>query len=385
MFNLNVLMVNFEFPPIGGGTGVAHLSLLKEYTHYSNLRVGVLTSASKPGFFKEEFSDNITLYKVGLHKKHLYLWLRREVMEWFIKSYFHYRKLLRENDYDLVHAFSAVPSAFLCYLTAHKLPYLISLRGPSDVPGMDRRLEFDYKILGPLFFKLVWKKASAIVACSDGLKDRALDFCSSVSIGVIPNAVEPGRFYSANTSGGSDKLRLLYAGRFSLVKRVELLIDAVEILHKQGFKFSFTIAGDGPLKSKLRKTISERNINNVVKMPGVFKWEEMPQVYRAHDIFLSASEGEGMSNAMLEAMASGLPIITTSCEGVKELIGDNGVVLSQPDPHLIAIAIRSLGTNKDTLKNMGIAARKRAENFTHQNIAQDYLAYYEKIKRERKQ
>ncbi|GAI87176.1 unnamed protein product, partial [marine sediment metagenome] len=124
---MKILMLNYEFPPIGGGAANAHRCLLQQYAGSSDLKVDVLTSAPGPGFFKETFADNITIYKVGLHKKELHFWRKTEVIEWLFKAKFHYRKLLRENDYDLAHAFFGFPTGWLCYRTANKLPYIISL------------------------------------------------------------------------------------------------------------------------------------------------------------------------------------------------------------------------------------------------------------------
>jgi hypothetical protein len=126
-------MLNYEFPPIGGGAANAHLCLLSQYADNSKLKIDVLTSAPKPGFTREQFADNITIYKVGIHKKNLHYWRKIEVLEWLLKARFHYRKLLRENGYDLVHAFFGFPTGWLCFRTANKLPYIISLRG-SVVP-----------------------------------------------------------------------------------------------------------------------------------------------------------------------------------------------------------------------------------------------------------
>jgi len=164
---MKILMLNYEFPPIGGGAANAHRCLLQQYAGSSDLKVDVLTSAPRPGFFKETFADNITIYKVGLHKKELHFWRKTEVIEWLFKAKFHYRKLLRENDYDLAHAFFGFPTGWLCYRTANKLPYIISLRG-SDVPGEHARLKLDYKILGPVF-GAIWRQADVLVACSQGL------------------------------------------------------------------------------------------------------------------------------------------------------------------------------------------------------------------------
>jgi len=107
---MKILMLNYEFPPIGGGGGNAHLSLLEQYSGRSDLQFDVLTSAMKPGFFSEDFSDNIRIYKVGIHKKQLHYWRKTEVIEWLLKSGLHYKKLIRSNDYELTHAFFGFPT-----------------------------------------------------------------------------------------------------------------------------------------------------------------------------------------------------------------------------------------------------------------------------------
>ena len=379
MSGLNLLMLNYEFPPIGGGAGNAHLRLLKEYARYNDLlKIDMLTSGPQPGFTVEDFAENITIYKVGLHKKNLHYWRKIEVLEWLLKARFHYRKLLRENDYDLVHAFFGFPTGWLCYRSAALLPYIISLRG-SDVPGKHARLKLDYKILGPALFKPIWKKAAALVACSQGLKNRALDFLPLVTIDVIPNGVELDRFHPAETGKRTDILNLITVGRLSVTKRVEMLMAAVEILHKGGCKVRLTVVGGGQMEQNLRRIVLERDLGDIIEITGRIPPEKMPQVYRQNDIYASASMQEGMSNAMLEAMASGLPIITTRCEGVEELIKDNGIVVDSPQPEEIAKAIKNLADDRQAYSQMSAAARKQAEKFSWDNVALSYIEQYRKI------
>ncbi len=375
---MKVLMLNYEFPPIGGGAANAHLCLLRQYVDNSDLRVDVLTSAPKPGVVTEQFSENITIHKVGIHKKHLHFWRKIEVIEWLFRAKSHYRRLLRENDYDLAHAFFGFPTGWLCYRTANRLSYIISLRG-SDVPGEHARLQLEYRILAGVF-RGIWRNATALVACSEGLKDRALRFLPSVSIDVIPNGVDIDRFHPAQSGAAADKLRLLTVGRLSATKRVEMLIDAVEILHADGVNLHLTIAGGGQLEPQLKETISERNLGEIIEIAGRIDPENMPQVYRESDIFVSATVQEGMSNAMLEAMASGLAIITTRCEGAEELITDNGVIIECANAEEIARAVRSLAENPLAAREMAVAARCRAEQFTWSRSAEEYLALYERLK-----
>ena len=370
-------MLNYEFPPIGGGAGKAHLCILKEYANCNDLTIDVLTSAPKPGFFTEKFSENITIYKVGVHKKSLHHWHKIEVIEWLLKAQLHYRRMLRNNNYDLVHAFFGFPTGWLCYRTANKLPYIISLRG-SDVPGKHARLKLDYKILGPVF-KTIWKKAAVLVACSEGLKHRALRFLPSVSIDVIPNGVELDRFYPAQICKGNDVFKLLTVGRLSVTKRVEMLIDAVEILHKAGCKVHFTIVGGGGLAKPLKQIVLEKKLGHIVEIIGRVEPEKIPDLYRKNDLFISATMQEGMSNAMLEAMASALPIVTTRCEGVEELIADNGIVVEEAHAEAISKAIKKLANDRQAYKQMSIAARRRANEFSWKSVAEEYLNYYNRI------
>ena len=375
MSKLNLLMLNYEFPPIGGGAANAHLCLLRQYADSSDLRIDVLTSAPKPGFFTESFSENITIYKVGLHKKELQFWRRAEIIEWLIKAGPHYRKLLRENDYDLAHAFFAFPTGWLCYRSRNKLPYIISLRG-SDVPGKHARLKLDYKILGSLVFKPIWKNAAGLVACSQGLRDRALKFLPSAAIDIIPNGIDLDRFCPDSSAKRPDTLRLLTVGRLSVTKRVRMLTDAVQILHKDGCKVRFTIVGGGALEQQIRQNVSEKGLTGVIEITGRVEPEKILQIYRRSDIFISASMQEGMSNAMLEAMASGLPIVTTRCEGVEELIVDNGIIVEKPTPEDIAASIKQLIQDRHACSSMSAASRNRSKLFTWSSIANRYLQYY---------
>lgn len=375
---MKILMLNYEFPPIGGGAGQAHLCLLRQYADIENLHVDVLTSAPKPADITEQLSEKITIYKVGLHKKQLHFWRKIEVLEWLVKAGLCYRMMLRKNKYDLVHAFFGFPTGWLCYRSAKKLPYIISLRG-SDVPGQHARLQLDYKILAPAF-KAIWKNASVLVANSQGLKDRALRFMPSVPIEVIPNGVDTNIFYPSETDNQTDKLRLLTVGRLSATKRVEMLIDAIEILHKAGCKLSLTIAGGGQLEPQLKALVRQKELDDIIKITGRIDPKDMPQIYQGSNIFVSASMQEGMSNAMLEAMASGLPIIVTRCEGVEELIKGNGIIVEEPNAEAISKTIRKLVDDRSALLQMADQAKKQAKQFTWRRNAEEYLALYERVK-----
>jgi glycosyltransferase involved in cell wall biosynthesis len=381
---MKILMLNYEFPPVGGGGGQAHLALLHQYANRPELSVDVLTCAPEPGVREEEFAANVSLRRVGIHKRNLHLWRRGEVLEWLFRATPHYRGMLQQEHYDLVHAFFGFPTGWLCYRTAQRLPYIVSLRG-SDVPGANARLKLDYRILGPLVFKPIWKKAAVLVACSEGLKARALRFLPSAQVEVIPNGVDLERFHPTDAGARVERpespvLRLVTVGRLSVTKRVPLLIEAIELLSRRGGNVHLTIIGGGALEAELRRLLAEKNLRGIVTLAGRQDADRMPEIYRGHDAFVSASMQEGMSNAMLEAMASGLPIVTTRCEGVDELIGDNGIIVDEPPPAALAAALERLAGDATLVKTMSAAARRRAEHFSWPAAADAYLRLYAKVK-----
>jgi glycosyltransferase involved in cell wall biosynthesis len=373
---MKILMLNYEFPPIGGGAANANRYILAEYTGISDLRIDVLTSAPEPGFYESLFSDNITVYRVGLHKKDLHYWRKSEVIEWLIKAKSYYRKLLNNENYDLAHAFSGFPSGYLCYKTKKRLPYVISLRG-SDVPGQNQRLQLEYRLLSPLF-RRIWANASEIVACSEGLKQRALQFFPGLMISTIPNGVDLERFQPGTEEKPAKPVRLITVGRLSSTKRVELLIHTVKLLKDKGLEVRLKVVGGGALEKHLRQMALREGLKNSVEFMGRVDRNIMPGLYQQSDIYISATMQEGMSNAMLEAMSSGLPIVTTNCEGLEELINENGIIVQQQTAESIAQGIQNLAENQRKFDTMRVAARKQAEKFSWEKIAQDYLLLYGK-------
>ena len=409
---MKVLMLNYEFPPIGGGGGHAHEQLLHQYAHRSELSVDVLTAglpqgrqpsviqnvgpnSGKPlcrGVWQESIADNITLYKVPVHKKNLHYWRKVEVIEWLIRAGRLYRRLLRSGSYDLVHAFFAFPSGYLCWRSAKTVPYIISLRG-SDVPGYNERLGLDYRLLSGLF-RRIWSQAAHVVANSDGLRNLALQFMPALDIDVIPNGVDKTVYYPCDSrqsrqatdrSEGADsekapgRMRMLTTGRLIRRKRIDVLIDAVAAADRLGIAVELTIAGEGNLLEELRSTADQLGVLERVTFLGRVPREQIPDVYRSHDVFVMASTHEGMSNAMLEALACGLPIITTPCEGVAELVGDNGIIVEQATGEAIAQAIQQLTVDDASYERMRAAGRLRSEQFSWSVPAERYLSLYRDV------
>jgi len=246
------------------------------------------------------------------------------------------------------------------------------------VPGRSRRLSFDYKVLSPVF-RRIWRSAAAVVANSTGLARRAQAFMPDLDIRVICNGVDGGRFYPPPVRGARLPIRLVTVSRLVATKRIDVLIDAVGLLRQQGLDVHLTVAGGGRLAEPLGQIVRQRGLGDQVRLLGPVDADAMPQLYRDGDLFVSASVQEGMSNAMLEAMASGLPIVTTQCEGVDELIADNGLVVETPDARRIADAVSGIVRDRPRYEAMSAAARVRSGQFSWRRAAEAYMECYRSL------
>lgn len=379
---MRILMVNCEYPPIGGGAAQANHQLLKQFAHQPDLYVDLLTSGIKSCPPIETFASNINIHRIPLKKKNLHYWRKLEVIRWIYQANRYYRQLITQNHYDLAHAFFAFPSGYPCYRSADHLPYIVSLRG-SDVPGYNVRLGLDYLLLARLF-RNIWNRADSVIANSIGLRDLAQKFTPNLEIPVIPNGIDTEQYIPAPQHPFHRPIRALTVARLISRKRLDLLISTLAHTNQLNTPVHLTIAGQGNLLQTLRKQADTLNVLEQITFLGRVPSEQMPAVYQQHDLFLMSSAHEGMSNAMLEAMASGLPIITTPCEGVTELITNNGIIVNQPNPQAIAQAIVNLSTNEDLYRTMSQNARQHAASFSWQATAQQYLDIYRQIIKQRK-
>jgi glycosyltransferase involved in cell wall biosynthesis len=200
-----------------------------------------------------------------------------------------------------------------------------------------------------------------------------------LDIRIIPNGIDTEKFHPSKKQSFTKPIQALTVGRLISRKRIDLLIEALACAKELGLDIHLNIAGQGNLMARLRRLASKLNLADEVSFMGRIPPERMPQLYRDNDIFVMSSDHEGMSNAMLEAMASGLPIITTRCEGVEELIADNGIIVENPGKTDIAAAIKLLTQDRKTYKSFSDVSRKRAAMFNWSSMATQYIEHYKKI------
>ena len=365
---MRLLFLNYEFPPIGGGGGNAASALINEYKNYSELYIDVVTSAFGSKIQKEQLSDNIFLYRLPVGKKDIHYWRQIEI----VRSIYSTWKFCKKRGYDLCHAFFGIPGGInACFLD---VPYIVSLRG-SDVPGFNPRFAFQYPVLKPVC-RGVWRKARKVIANSEGLKNLAFRTAPNQDIGIIPNGIDIEQFKPGERNN-NQRLRILTVSRLIGRKDIGTLLEAVE---KTGdIDLTLDIIGEGNLLDNLKDRVSELRINDKVNFHGYIAHNELPDYYRKADIFILPSLWEGMSNTLLEGMASGLPVIVTDTGGTRELFRDNGIIVPMKDPESLAKAIKKLAKSPEERISMGKKSREIAEKFSWKESAKNYFQIYQEV------
>jgi len=171
-----------------------------------------------------------------------------------------------------------------------------------------------------------------------------------------PNKRNPQVWEKYNLNGA---IKFLYVGRVSKEKNLELLANAFIDTIKAGLVSSLIIVGDGPFKNELESKLK----GYPVVFTGYLTGEELSTFYASSDVFVFPSTADTFGNVVLEAQASGLPVIVSDKGGPKELMipNETGYVIKANDKSALVGALTSLVTNVETIKTMGGKARQFIE------------------------
>ena len=363
-------MLNYEFPPLGGGAGNANFYLLKEFSNYPDLNIDLITSSTN-NFRVVSFAENISIHFLNIYKnnRNQHHQSTKDLLVYTWKAYLYARKLRKLKHYNICHAFFGFPCGFIAMLLG--LPYIISLRG-SDVPFYNKRFYWHDMFILKGLSKVIWKKAKKVIANSEGLKQLAHKTKPDQEISVIYNGVDINQFYPLKTEDMRDKIVIISTGRLIERKGYSFLIEAL----RDNQQVELILIGEGDLAGELKYLAKKNNVR--VNFMGRVPHENVPDYLRKADIFILPSLNEGMSNSVLEAMASGLPIITTDTGGSKELVRKNGIIVNKASSEDIKHAIGYYYKNKELIKKHGNESRKLAENMSWRSIARQYLEVYKK-------
>ena len=337
------------------------------------------------GLKRLEFINGVEVRRVPVSRRRQDYCSIFEMGTFVLSALWHALRSVSEFKPDVVHIFFAIPDGPIGWVLkrTHRLPYLISLRG-ADVPSDEvKRFATAYKVLKP-FVERLYRDADAMVSVSNGLRDQAHQLSPDVAIDVITNAIDLSMFTPPLQRPANNAPRLIYVGRLTPAKNPALLLDVLTVLQTMGAPpVLLEFVGEGDQRSRLEALVIEKNLTRQVTFSGWVDRGSLPKHYHQADIFVTATTWEGMPNTVLEAMATGLPIIGTQAPGMEQLISDgrNGYLVPPNDAQTMADRLGRLLNNPDDRRRMGRESRKIAERqFSWEHIAAQYVEVYQRIK-----
>jgi glycosyltransferase involved in cell wall biosynthesis len=258
------------------------------------------------------------------------------------------------------------------------IPYILSLQG-GDVPGfMGNDLHFFHWITQPLT-RMVWNAASFVVANSHGLAKTARENVPNIKIAVISAGADLESFYPKVKLRKAGPIKLLFVGRLVKQKGLDILLTALaEMGQKQAWVLD--LVGEGPLQGQLLKTARKYKIKDRITFHGWVQKSNLPEFYRTSDLFILPSRDEGMPNAMLEAMASGLPVIGSRVSGIEEVVvdGKTGFLVPPEDPLALKNIIENILYKPERIQIMSKNCREKIEDqYSWEVAASSYIKLIE--------
>jgi glycosyltransferase involved in cell wall biosynthesis len=267
---------------------------------------------------------------------------------------------------DIVHATDAFSAGAAGLLKISPLAFMVSgniyqrLASSSDI---DKSAALGYR----LWSKLAATKSSAVMCTSTDMRNWwKITGAKDHQLFDIPLGVDTKKFYPSEIDINQTKEDLIFlaVARFSKENNVDLLLNALAHPLISHTPFNLLIVGDGPLRDYLYNCSKELNIIHRIRWLGKVFPGDLPQVYRSADVFLFSRLVGGPPRVIVEAMASGLPIISFEGSGVDSYIrhGQNGFIAPLGDISKYAEFIMEFLSDRENIPRMGKASRQLAED-----------------------
>lgn len=372
---MNLLLINYEYPPIGGGAATATAAIAGHLTSLGHA-VTVLTSR----FYDlkgETMEGDVRVVRCPAIRKQPDRSGILEMFSFLVSASLMLGSVIRMHRIEAAIVFFSFPCGPLGLLGLKQgnVPYVISLRG-GDVPGNEASLAPLHRLLTPLR-RLIFRRSIAVVANSPGLKEMS-ERADPCHVQVIPNGVDTDFFCPVENHDetGHRSFAFLFVGRFQTAKNLFYLFDQVASLKHSGVgAFVLYLVGDGPQNNDLRKHAKKKGIEDCMVWHGWVDKGRLREIYRSADCLVNPSFCEGMPNVVLEAMACGLPVIASSVPGNDTVVrdGETGLLFELDKPDAFQMALREIMTDPVRASKMGQKGRAWVLNdFSWGRVAEAY-------------
>lgn len=369
-----------SYPPLPDGVATSVDSLVKGLKFHGH-RVSVVAPQHPEA---KNDSDDVTRILALRLLKRPEFWMGLDIPQASLL------KLYRQK-FDLIHGHSGAPVSLMGWRVARfkRIPFI----------GTYHTIWRYYahyffmlpEKLKPSMFKLATtaftNRCDAVIAPSNKVKRQLLTYGVKKPVKVIPSGIDLDRFITGNPNYLKDRLNLprqsqvvLSVGRLDKEKSFSLLIKAFHILSLKSNHLVLVIAGEGLGKRRLAGLVRSLNLTGKVFFIGRVPYPEMASLYHSADVFAFASRSESQGLVVIEALASGLPVVCVNDPAYKPVIKNyqNGF-LTVATPFALASKISLILENRPLNRSLGLYAPSSVAHLSYQKTSKQVEALYEKV------
>ena len=371
---MKILVLNYEFPPVGGGGGRATSELCAALASRGH-ELRVVTSRAT-GLSRRELVDGYEVVRVPSGRRSRFRASFAVMGGFVLGALMPAVRLIRSWKPDLIHAHFAVPTGVVALWLAKltRLPYVLTAH-LGDVPGgVPEKTDRWFRYVYP-FTPSIWSNAAKVVAVSEHTKSLAQKRYE-VEIEVIPNGL---RLPDEHPKAVADPPRLIFAGRFQPQKNLPVLIEL--LARARDLPWECELIGDGPDRQRLVDQVRHHELDSRVRFRGWVDSETVEERLKASDLLVMPSRSEGLPVIGVQALALGVAVLASRVGGLAELVDDkdNGRLCAVDDLDCFEEALRWCLGDPQRLLGLKRASRRIAARYDIQAVADKYERLFDEV------
>jgi N-acetyl-alpha-D-glucosaminyl L-malate synthase BshA len=307
------------------------------------------------------------------------------LVTYIISLFFNLLWIMRKYNNDIIHAHSTVPTGLVGVIVAKiiRKPVFVTSHG-MDINNFENNSIFKKLITFSL------NNCNKAIAVSEDLAKKMIYLkINQKNITVLRNAVDTNRFKPLKSKElrkyykiKDNEILILFVGYLDTFKGIFELINAFYEINKKSTNFKLMMVGEGPKDDELKRIISQLHLEKYVIFTGKIFPTNIHKYYQAADIFVLPSYSEGLPLSILEAMACGLPIVTTNVGGIPEVVknGENGFIIPSKNRQLLAQKLEIIAYNLDLRKKFGFKSTEIIiKEFSIEKKVEELAKLYEEL------
>ncbi len=368
---MNILMINFEYPPLGGGGGVATHDIAQELSQRHT--VHVLTTAFT-GLPREEIVEGVVVHRVPvLGRVSLPTATFISLITFAPAALFAGIRIMKKTKFDVVYAQfvipSGLPAAWLSML--FRVPFVLTFVG-GDIYDPSKGISPHRHMLLRAVIRWIASRAHARTAISTDTKTRTIELHGVLQpITVVPIGLKPQHIPEASRDAFGfleEDIICISIGRLVPRKGYDILLSAWKSVPRA----KLIIIGDGPLKAHLQTVVEKYYLAERVQLMGQVDETAKFQLLSLSDVYVSAAQHEGFGIVFLEAMRAGLPIVATNDGGQTDFLidGEHALLTAPHDDSAIAKAVNTLIDTTELRMVMGERNKKEVKKYYLEHTVQ---------------